>query len=285
MKLTYLIINLVLLPLSSHAVTININFIDQGGALGTFGTAEATPFSVVGGGNIQTIFSTAATYWESAYSDSHTVNVDYGWFLRSGSTTASHRLVSEGGIPHRETSATIAFDTDRVWFLDSTPWESSEFNSYDEYFSDGMNVGREYTDGIGVAAYRDLLTTAIHELGHALGLSSANDAFISEVGSNTTGVTRDLVIDSPLAFSGHTIVIDDNSAHLDGSTYAHALLGPTRADGVRRLASEADILANAQVSQFSGVNLNPVLVPEPNSFLLFASSLVGLLFKRTRRDS
>lgn len=284
MRITHLIIGLALMPLSSNALTINTNFIDQGNTLVTFGSAESTPASAVGGGNIQAIVRTAADYWESAYSDDHVLNIDYGWFLRNGPATATHRLVSQGGVPHRETAAAIAFDTDRIWFLDPTPWESSEFSSFNSYSSNGINVGREYTGGIGAASNRDLLSTAIHEIGHALGLSSSNSAFRAELGFfNTPGVTRKLEIDSPLPFSGSVISVDDNTAHLDNATYPHALLRSSRGNGVRRFASEADILANAQISQFTGVNLNPVLIPEPSSLLLSVFSLCGLLFSRRRK--
>jgi len=224
----------------------------------------------------------AAGYWEDAIRDAHTLTIDYGWFTRTGSTTATHQLTSEGGSPHREISASIAFDNDgsNPWFLDATPWEASEFASYQEYTSDEgggvMNIGLEYTGGSGVAAEHDLFSTAIHEIGHALGLSSANDAFTAEAGAD-----RIVDVFDPLPFGGADLSIDGSSAHL---TYSRASLYSSRASGVRRLLSDADILANAEISQFTNVNLNPTLIPEPSAFLLAGVSLVGIACGRSRKN-
>ncbi len=244
------------------ALTIELNFVPAGQRLGRFGIAEAAPTANVGGGDIQTVMRTAAAIWESIYEDDHTLTIDFGWLIRSGSSTATHQLTSEGGTPHRETVAAIAFDTDRTWFVDPTPWKSSEYRDYRVYTVDGMNAGREFTGGFGAAANRDLLTTAIHEIGHALGLASANDAFRDLAGSNTDGFTRTITIQSPLPFAGKDIVIDDDTAHLDNATYARALLRSSRNSGVRRMPSVVDILVNAEISQFRRVNLEQILKPK-----------------------
>lgn len=262
MKIIPAILLLVIGSASVSALTINLHYVPPGQQLGTFGIADEAPRTNQGGGDFAIIMRMAAAIWESAIQDEHTLDIDYGWFLRSGSTTASHRLVSEGGIPHRQTAAAIAFDSDRGWFLDPTPWESSEYPTYNEYTDGGMNVGREYTNGFGAAGNRDLLSTAIHEIGHALGLASANDAFRALAGSNTEGMTRPIVIRSPLPFAGTTVVIDDTTAHLDGAFYQRALLRSSRSDGVRRMPSEVDILVNAEISRFTKVDLNPKPDPE-----------------------
>jgi hypothetical protein len=54
----------------------------------------------------------------------------------------------------------------------------------------------------------------------------------------------------------------------------HPVLRPSRPSGVRRLLSDADILANAQISQFTQINLNAA-IPEPASIVMLA---IGLLF-------
>ncbi|MEO7652710.1 MAG: PEP-CTERM sorting domain-containing protein, partial [Bryobacteraceae bacterium] len=53
--------------------------------------------------------------------------------------------------------------------------------------------------------------------------------------------------------------------------------------GIRRIASEADILANAQISQSTDFQLNPTGVPEPATWMLLSSGL-ALLFTVRRRN-
>ncbi len=207
---------------------------------------------------MEELVSTVAAYWESIYGDDHTLDVEFGWFPRDGAT-ATHRFVSGTGNPYRQTVATIAFDNDGTtgWFLDATPWEGSEFSNYTEVqrnFGGGvMNSGRVFTGGQGDASERDFLSTAIHEFGHALGLSSGNLAFSAERGDD------DVDVMSPLPFAGAEIPLLSSSAHINVS---NAVMRSSRPDGVRRLASEIDILANAQISQFFDVNLNPT-IPMP----------------------
>ncbi|HEX8373509.1 MAG TPA: hypothetical protein VF585_12060 [Chthoniobacterales bacterium] len=264
------ILAVLLLLQTAEAITIQTNFRDSGQTLGTFGTAGGAPSSAVGGGNLQLLVEAAADYWESAFADPFVLTIDYGWFPRA-SSAATHRLASEGGSPHRETAATIAFDNDSVlWFLDLSPLDNVEFSTFTAYLNDLggglMNTGREYTGGSGSAARFDLLTTAIHEVGHALGLSNANNAFQETARDSLINISGNL------PFSGAAIPIVSGEAHLN---LAHALLRPSRPSGVRRFASEADILSNAQISQFSQVNLTPV-IPEPAvSCLLSLTLLLG----------
>jgi len=255
-----------------QAITINTTFKDSGSALAGFGTAGSAPANASGGGSLQALIATAANYWESIYTDSFTLSIQYGWFSLASGTTGTHSLVSEGGSPHRETSGSLAFDNDQstVWFADPTPTSASEFTTLTNYTADfgggTMNVGREYTGGQGAAANHDLLTTVIHEMGHALGLSSANDAYQTE-----TSIDLDIDLTLPRAFPGSALPVNSGNAHLN---LDHALMRSNRPGGVRRLLSDADILANGQVSQFGQINLN-ALIPEPGTIVMFA---IGLFF-------
>ena len=233
-------------------ITINLIHRAEGDTVTTYGIAEDAPITAAGNGTLPQVMEAAASFWESAFADPFTLTIEYGWFPRTGGTTATHRLLTEGGNPHRETSAAIVFDSDgsTPWFRDPTPAYANEFSSLIELTEDlgggEMTTGLRIVGGQGIAGRRDLLTTALHEIGHALGLSSANDALALE------GVDGDVDVMSPLPFVGAEIPL--NGAHLD---LPEAVMKSSRPNATRRLLSEADILANAQTSQFTQVNLQP----------------------------
>lgn len=247
--------------------------------LGTFGTAEAQPANAVGGGSLGAVVDAAVAYWESAFADPFSLTLEYGWFPRAAGTTGTHRLQSEGGTPHRETSGAIALDSDgsTIWFADPTPYDASEFTTFTEYTSNLgaglMNVGREFTGATGFAVRHDLFSTVLHEIGHALGLSAANNAYVAEEADGDVDITV------PLPYAGASLPLNADNAHLN---LTRALMRSSRPSGVRRYASEADILALAQISQFRQVNLMPV-IPEPSSLLLLGVGAATLACRTRRR--
>jgi hypothetical protein len=176
--------------------------------------------SDTGTGNLHDIFNAAADIWESIILDGHVVTLHYGWASNGG---GEHFLNAQGGTPNRETEGTILFNNDDVvghhhFYLDPTPRRSEEYPGYLQVFQDmgggTVNVTRLYTGGTGAAGLEDLLSTALHEIGHALGMRLANTSFIGECADGNIGVT------SPRPFAGSLIPMASNAggvtSHIDG---------------------------------------------------------------------
>ncbi|NEQ11477.1 MAG: PEP-CTERM sorting domain-containing protein [Moorea sp. SIO4E2] len=263
--------------------TEDFNFSDVLSAQGSSGDAlsitpnfraGAAPENAVGGGNLVDIFNAAAEWWERAILDDFDLTLNFGWAPLGGGTLAVHSLVAQEGTPNRETEGTIRFDNDgsSLWFLDPTPDQNEEYQTFTETTTTQLgggdiNIGRVYTDPVGDAIGRfDLLSLAKHEIGHALGLSRANRSFRAE------NMDFDIDVQAPRPFPG-TEIPTRNGAHLTLNT---SLMFPFFVTGERKLQSGIDILANAEISEFNNINLNPVHVPEPTSTPLILSLAMGV---------
>ncbi len=263
----------------ARAITIVRNFVAQGGSFPGGGVAGGAG-SIAGGGDMVSVFNAAANFWESAIQDTHTVTLNYGWQSLTGGTLGVHNLLSQGGTPHRETAGNIRFDNDAgtAWFADSTPYENSEYGTFNEIFADlgggVMNIGRVHSGPTGSAVNRyDLLTVAMHEIAHALGLSSANTAFIAENGD------LDVDVQAPRPYAGASIPTI-SGAHLN---LTNSLMYPSVSTNSRKHISAADIIANAEISNFTDLNLNPV--PEPASMLALGLGIAAVVARRRKRTA
>jgi hypothetical protein len=249
---------------TADALVITRNF--------TGGTAHA---SAVGGGNLGSIFNAAADAWEALIQDTHALTITYSWAALGGGTLGVHNLVAQGGAPNRETSANIRFDNDgsSVFFMDGNTADNSEYATFTASSADlgggAMTTGRVYTGASGFALGAiDLYSVALHEIGHALGLSSANTAFVTENGDGDVDVLG-------VSFAGATLPTV-SGAHLNISS---SLMFPSFGPGQRKLITEADLWANCSISQFTQCGVASASAPAPAG-LLMAGLLALWLGKR-----
>jgi len=211
-----------------------------------------------GGGNLVDIFEAAARVWEHAINDDFTIVFDYSWGpVAPRVFGSSHTLLTQGGTPLRETRGRLTFDNEvrdagpDFWplYLDPSPLNNEEVPNFTESSIDlgggEINFIRLFnTPGFD---FKDLFTIVLHEIGHGLGLSRANNNFIAET------VDGNITIRNPLPFSGTVVPVV--AEHLD--LYPPGTL--MGRNGIplncRLLPSEVDILVMAQLSGFRNFNL------------------------------
>jgi hypothetical protein len=240
---------------NASAVTIVVNFV--GGI-----PAE----NAAGGGDLVAIVESAARIWQSVYSNNASLVLYVGWAPIGPAGT--HSLIEQGGDPNRETVGLILFDNSGSvsFYLDPTPDSDEEYHVLTEQDQDlgggPVNVARLFTHPTGDAVGRtDLLTAALHEIGHALGLAGTNISFAAESGDGAIHIANGL------PFAGTVIPLATNysgiTTHIDAERVTYGSIMSGLASDERRMPSSLDILANAQISRFTIRRLDVFETPQP----------------------
>lgn len=194
-----------------------------------------------------------------------------GGFSASGSSSFFNSAISRGegdgtlsavqGVTATEFApwgGVITFNTDKAWHFDSDPSTVETFTGQNDFYS-----------------------VALHELGHLLGLGTADswDNLIS--GSDFTGSAAS-------AINGGDVVLDPGLAHwlngttstIDGSGNQEAAMDPSIFVGTRKFFTDLDFAG------LQDVGWNVTAVPVPAAAYLFGSALLGLgAFRRPIRKT
>ena len=119
-------------------------------------TPDQAPF---GTGDIGSIVRAAADVWESLIQDNVTVNIEYEWFEHPVATGLGRTNLGVN-------PPLISFDTDTLWFLDSTPADHSEYDPMQTDMAGALSTGKYFaaTPGVAFSGF-DLFSVALHELG------------------------------------------------------------------------------------------------------------------------
>jgi len=226
------------------------------------------PPNLAGGGNLADVFNAAVRRWEAAYPEPFTITLYFGW--ETLGDAGNHILLEQGGVPSRELVGTILFDNSGAvsFYMDPTPDADEEYSCLVRDSVDlgggAVNAARLLTQPTGDAVDRyDLLSAAMHEIGHALGLSNRNIAFTDEILDGTIRVAAEL------PYQGTVVPLSSNysgiTSHLDPERLPYGSVMSGLNENERRLPSAVDILVNAQISRFAQVRLEPGNTEFPRS--------------------
>jgi len=242
---------------TSSAITIDLTFNDA-----------VLPSFDPKGDQLKKLVQAAANQWADILEDKHVLEIEFG-YQNLDAAKLGLATVTET-VDGRPTKAQMAFDTrtnpqvgapqDRLWFFDPTPADNSEFEMQQTLVRDLTPAAKnlfyegsppnlleagyrgEALPGAPAAAQNgyDLLTVAMHEIGHTLGF----------LGPVSGGETADNVYDinplnTGLAVMGVNVFNDSGVFDGEHLRCVDCLMFDTSSEGTRTLPSATDVFALA----------------------------------------
>jgi hypothetical protein len=258
------------LAITSPAAAINI-------ILNFNAAANQAPAFDPAATGLQALFEHAESFYQDVFEDTHTITINYWYEDLADSTLGVHTLVSEGGVPSRENEGNIRIDTRvslggalRNWFIDSTPDNNSEFTMQQTLWRDLSgaqqtdfynNIGAAVPDtfeagftgaataGGGASGLTDMLSVVMHEVGHAIGMSSANNSTVAQTADSDYDFNTAFIFGQTLAAE---VADGGNIAHLDNS---NALMFPSIGTSERTLPSHTDLFSMASGHAYTALDV------------------------------
>src|SRR5262245_12422422 len=219
------------------------------------------------------IVQAAADYWEGIFLDNHEIDIYYGYADLGPAILGISNVLDDDG--QRPTIGTVAFDTivnsgvpfERNWYFDPTPLNHSDFNMQQVLVRD-LTASQQtmYYNGappaLLEAGFRgsysgsdlgdDLFTTALHEIGHILGVTNQLPDAAAEQADGDYDFDPDFVNGASVAAEYWDLPGDiepDPFRSLD------ALQTVGAGSGDRHLPGATDIFAAAAVAGWNSIDL------------------------------
>ncbi|MDP6544289.1 MAG: PEP-CTERM sorting domain-containing protein [Phycisphaerae bacterium] len=236
------------------------------------GSSDSVTFDNATADNLRAIMNAAASVWEDIIEDSGTLNIEYYYdnLSDANGTLGSHNNLAVSG-SGKPTSARIRFDTtiggvEQDWWFDPSPTNNSEFNIQQTLFRDlsganqsswfsgstpdllevgfrGSAVGGGAADG-----HLDIYSTAIHEIGHAVGLTG-------NVAGGEVDVDGEYDVPAAMVWGTNTNILEAAPGNYHVASGVSLMCSGCGAASLRRLPTATDVFAAAAASGWSSIDL------------------------------
>jgi hypothetical protein len=235
---------------------------------------ETPPFDLFNG-NLQNLVEYSETYFQDIFEDpGYTLTINYWYEDLQDNYLGLFNPVTRVG--NRVTEANIRIDTRvgnggeyRDWFMDSTRASDGEFEMSKLHWVDAnlaqrsgffpaanmpsafeISYGGPAVVGSQALGKYDMLSTVLHEFGHALGINSGAD---HENEDGDYDIDPDFLFDVPTAIDIDTDEDGPDPGHI--SPFSMLMCGGCAAGSARRRPSHADLFAIATSAEFTDIDV------------------------------